>query len=372
MKELLDQAVCNKRHNGRVSWVQVQEHMQDKGYDGTKEKWRTMWRVANEPKTKRALTRGTKKRDDMRVNRFEDEERLVAFVKTKKRVSYASEILGMSENDILAISFRANLRGYNIKVWQENEHMMIHNLPILETGENTIKRLQTTNTIQVAIVSDTHMGSKFEALDALKTFYEYAYSKGVRDFYHCGDISDGYYKTRDGSIFEQYVFGFDDQVDYITREYPKIDDCYTYFITGNHDASHIANGGANIGIAISRGRNDMIYLGHNYAKVWLSEGVDLDLMHPNDGATATISYKAQAIIDKRTKKSKILAIGHYHKMAYLYYKKTHTLMCPSFQNQTPFMEGHNLVSYVGGYILTIQLNDNGDIISLTPEFVELE
>jgi UDP-2,3-diacylglucosamine pyrophosphatase LpxH len=370
-KELLNQVVNSKRRNNKVSWVGVQQQMQDYGYEGTKEKWRTMWRIENEPKTRMALVKGTKKRDDARVNRFEDEERLVAFVKSKRRITYVSEMLGLCENDILALAFRANLRGYNIKVWQEGDNTMMHNIPILETSDNMIKRLKTTNTIKVAIVSDTHMGSKFEAIDALKTFYEYAHSKGVLEFYHCGDISDGYYKTRDGSIYEQHCFGFDDQANYIAREYPKIDGCYTYFITGNHDASHIANGGANIGVAISRMRDDMVYLGHNYAKVWLSEGVDLDLTHPNDGATTAISYKAQRIVDTRTKKSKILAIGHYHKMAYLYYKNTHVLMCPSFQNQTIFMEGHNLTSYVGGYILTIQVDNNGDILSLTPEFVEL-
>lgn len=371
LKELLARVVASERHNGKVSWVKVQQQMQDYGYAGTKEKWRTMWRVAYEPKTREALAKGTKKRDDARVNRFEDEERLVAFVKNKRRISYVSEMLGLGENDILATAFKLNLRGYNIKIWNEGENLMIHNVPILETSDNAIKRLQTTSTIKVAIVSDTHMGSKFEAIDALKTFYEYAHSKGVNEFYHCGDISDGYYKTRDGSIYEQHAFGFDDQVDYIVREYPKIDGCYTYFITGNHDASHIANGGANIGVAVERVRKDMVYLGHNYAKVWLSEAIDLDLTHPNDGATTAISYKAQRIVDTRTKKSKILAIGHYHKMAYLYYKGTHVLMCPSFQNQTTFMEGHNLTSYVGGYILTIQVNDNGEIVSLTPEFVEL-
>jgi hypothetical protein len=44
---------------------------------------------------------------------------------------------------------------------------------------------------------------------------------------------------------------------------------------------------------------------------------------------------------------------------------------PSFIHQTEFMETMNLKSYVGAYILTIKVDENGELLSVIPEFVEL-
>ena len=352
------------------SWEFEIENFQPK----TKEQWRTLWRLNNDEKYKKGLEQGMNKRDDKRAGRFANEERLLGTVKTKRRIEYLVERLGLSEDEILSVATRLQLNGYNIKVWNENGAVWLYNVPILENGDAQIKNLQTSNTIRIAILGDTHLGNKCEALEELKTFYNYAQSKGVREFYHVGDICDGYYKNRDGSIYEQHKIGFQEQLDYITEVYPDLDDCTTYFITGNHDATHINNGGANIGICLGKIRKDLVYLGHGFAKVWLTEALDMNLFHPNDGVSQALSFKAQKIVDNATgkRKAKIMCIGHYHKMNYAFYKDTHTLLVPSFERQTNFMSNNNLISVVGGYILTIKVNENGELLSLTPEFVDFD
>jgi hypothetical protein len=83
--------------------------------------------------------------------------------------------------------------------------------------------------------------------------------------------------------------------------------------------------------------------------------------------------RAQKIIDAAAgkRRSKIMAIGHYHKMDWIYWKGIHAFTMPSFIHQTEFMETRNLKSYVGAYILTIKVDDDGQLLSMTPEFVEL-
>ena len=134
------------------------------------------------------------------------------------------------------------------------------------------------------------------------------------------------------------------------------------------------NGGANVGETVEMAREDMVYLGHNFGKIWLTPEVDLNLIHPTDGGAQAVSHKLQKIIDgaEGQRKSKIMVVGHYHKMAWVLWKGVHGFVMPSFQYQTDFMRDNNLKSYVGGFILTIKLDRDGGLVSVTPEFVEFE
>jgi UDP-2,3-diacylglucosamine pyrophosphatase LpxH len=353
-------------------WKDVAIIMGEQGFHKTKEQWRTLWRLENDDKYKKGLKQGMNKRDDKRAGRFDNEERLLGAIKRKRRIEYLEERLGMSEDEILSIVVRLQLNGYNVKAWNEGGAVWLYNVPILETGDAQIKNLQTSTTIKIAVLGDTHLGSKSEAIEQLNDFYDYCNSKGVKEFYHVGDISDGYYRNRDGSIFDQHKIGFQEQLEYIAEVYPKRKNSVTYFITGNHDATHINNGGANIGSCLQNIRKDMVYIGHNFAKIWLTDKIDMNLIHPADGVCQALSYKAQKIVDSATgkRKAKIMCIGHYHKMNYAFYKDTHTFLVPSFQWQTPFMSVNNLISVVGGYILTIKVNKDEEIVSLNFEFID--
>ena len=138
--------------------------------------------------------------------------------------------------------------------------------------------------------------------------------------------------------------------------------------------THLYNGGADIGQEIARARDDMEYLGHNFAKVWLTPRIDLNLVHPTDGGAWAVTHKIQKIIDSAEgkRKSTVLAVGHYHKMAWLEWKGTQGIVMPSFQKQTSFMRDNNLLSYVGGVILKIKTDKDGRMVSFSPEYVNLE
>jgi len=282
------------------------------------------------------------------------------------------EMFKLSEDEVFSEATRMRLHGYDVHIWLESGTTFLQIFKKVKDNTKSFERLYNGEEFKIALVSDTHMGHHKHDNEALHTFYKYAHAQGITDVYHAGDIVDGYYKNRDSSIYEQYAVGFDNQLEDVVNNYPQIDGMTTYFITGNHDVTHVRNGGANIGKAIAAQRDDLIYLGHNFAKVWLTEGVDLNLIHPGDGSAYSVSLRAQKIIDAASGKrlSKIMAIGHYHKMDWIYWKGVHAFTMPSFIHQTEFMETMNLKSYVGAYILTIKVDEDGELLSVIPEFVE--
>lgn len=227
--------------------------------------------------------------------------------------------------------------------------------------------------IRIGLISDTHIASRYWQKTYLQMAYHDFKKEGITRVYHCGDITDGMYTNRAGNIYEIYAYGFDEQKDEVVNNYPHEEGIDTYFITGNHDATHMMNGGANIGFAIEKERKDMHYLGHEFAKIWLTEKIDLDLVHPRDGTSYALSYKIQKRIDAMSggSKPKIMAVGHYHKNFTMFYRNIHALSMASFQAQSPFLRGQGLVSDVGYTILEIKANANGDIIELNTRYKPL-
>ena len=116
----------------------------------------------------------------------------------------------------------------------------------------------------------------------------------------------------------------------------------------------------------------MIYLGHNFAKVKLTDKISMNLLHPTDGSTYSVSLKAQQRIDKFTtpmQKCDILVLGHYHKLDLIRHKGVFAFTMPSFFGQSAFFDGKNLESIIGGIILTVKLDIDGELLSIVPEFV---
>jgi hypothetical protein len=131
------------------------------------------------------------------------------------------------------------------------------------------------------------------------------------------------------------------------------------------------NGGANLGAMLSAKRDDLIFLGSNFAKVRLTNKIDMNLVHPKDGSAYGISLKAQQRIDKAVgmQRCKVMVLGHYHKTDFLNYRGTYAITNPSFFGQSEFLEGKNIRSDIGGTILTFKTDNKGELLSLSAEFI---
>lgn len=228
----------------------------------------------------------------------------------------------------------------------------------------------TTTTLRFAIMGDTQIGSKYTQLTHLHNFYDICKREGITNVYHTGDLTDGL-KMRVGHEYELYEVSADEMRDDVVKNYPKIDGITTHFITGNHDASIYKHVGYDIGQAIANLRPDMKYLGRDCAVVNLTPNCTLELRHPWDGSAYSISYKPQKMIEAMESDSKpnILAIGHYHKAEYIFYRNIHALQTGCFQGQTPFTRGKGISVHMGGWIVTITVDTNGHILRFTPEYI---
>lgn len=132
------------------------------------------------------------------------------------------------------------------------------------------------------------------------------------------------------------------------------------------------NGFADIGEAIDMRRDDLVYMGHNFAKIDLAENLSISLIHPTDGISRNFNNKIRDIIDRNAaRRADLMFIGHYHKLAMLKHQDVYGYVVPSFQKQTSFMADNNLDSLVGGMIVTVNFNELGDISSVATEIIEL-
>lgn len=227
-----------------------------------------------------------------------------------------------------------------------------------------------TDILKFAIIGDTQFGSKYAQITYLNEFYDLCKAEGISDVYHTGDVTDGL-KMRVGHEYELYKVSADDMVRDVIDNYPMREGITTHFITGNHDASIYKQIGYDIGVAIGKERPDMHYLGRDCAVIWLTPYCSLELRHPWDGTAYALSYKIQKMIEAMESNSKpnILAVGHYHKAEYMFYRNVHALQTGCFQSQTPFTRGKGISIHMGGWIVTIEVDDTGTIRRFAPEFI---
>ena len=280
-----------------------------------------------------------------------------------------SEITSKLNGDCINVSYdavRSYIRRHKNDISTETKPVVIQN------QEPTVynPKWNGTTILKFAIIGDTQLGSKYAQISHLKSFYELCASEGIKDVYHTGDVTDGL-KMHSGHEYELYKTSADDMVQDVIENYPRIEGITTHFITGNHDASIYKQVGYDIGNTITEERPDMKYLGRDCALIFLAPNCKLELRHPWDGTAYALSYKPQKMIEAMESDSKpnILAIGHYHKAEYLFYRNVHCLQTGCFQGQTPYTRGKGISVHMGGWIITIHVDKNGTITRFGSEFV---
>ena len=223
--------------------------------------------------------------------------------------------------------------------------------------------------IRFGMVGDMQINSKYTQLTYLHDFYDICHKEGIKKVYNTGDVDEGE-EMRQGHKYECYTQGADDHVSEIVRVYPQRDGIETEFITGNHDHSLIKRAGLDIGHTISQKRKDMKYLGQSAAIIELTPNCTLELRHPGDGTAYALSYKTQKMIDAMQggEKPNLLAIGHYHKVEYLFYRNVHAYQTGCFQAQTPWMKGKQISAHVGGWIVEVHVDNEGTVTRCKGEF----
>jgi len=216
--------------------------------------------------------------------------------------------------------------------------------------------------LHFGLVSDTHLGSKFERLDALNVMYDRFQQAGVKTVFHVGDLTDGSHVYR-GQEFEQSVMGQEAQIDYAIKKYPKRGGIQTIAISGNHDLKMYEGSGADPLVQIARARRDITYIGQYSARVKMGDKVYMDLLHPTGSQAYALSYKGQKMINAMNPEDlpNIFATGHYHCSFNMNYRGVDFIQVPCFKDPSlQFEKRLGLNSNIGGWI--IEGKSNGEMV----------
>ena len=219
-------------------------------------------------------------------------------------------------------------------------------------------KVKPGGTVKIPLVSDTHMGSRFQQVSALTDFYRYCDAKGAQAYLHAGDLLEGHHVHRD-SVYEQFAFGVDEQVTNAVRHYPVSKNGPTHFIDGNHDSWSFENAGVTSGSLLAGKRPDLKYLG--YYSAWVEVGgLRIYLAHGSRGGGAYAkSYKPQKLIESMAiedaSATNIAAFGHWHQDAYVgRIRGMFGFMLPCFKAQDRFLRSLGKEPTIGGLMLEVE------------------
>lgn len=225
--------------------------------------------------------------------------------------------------------------------------------------------------VRIAVISDTHAGSKYQQKTHLRNFIRYARERNVSEILHCGDVTDGPFR-RHRNPQDVFLHTFGAVVEYTSsKEFlPDVGIPYR-FISGNHDDWYLDDGGPDIVREIADKRDDFEYLGTTQAFRRYGD-VLVELAHPNMGSAYALSYNLQKHIEGMPPEEKphIYLAGNWHKSVHLVgYRNVEGFMVPAYQSRTHWMRGKRLASVVGGIILEFGIVTKGLAPSLNIEWV---
>jgi UDP-2,3-diacylglucosamine pyrophosphatase LpxH len=228
----------------------------------------------------------------------------------------------------------------------------------------------------VAFIADTHIGSKYERLDALNNFYDRCVEQGVKQVYLAGNLIEGDAKF---NTFDRYVSGFNDQMLNFLEKFPQRKGITTYFLTGDdHEGWYVQRENINVGETIQlkareMGRTDLVYIGHVERDIEFKQDKGsciVRVIHAGGGSSYALSYTSQKYVESLQggEKPALVVVGHFHKFDYCYPREVHVIQPGSFKDQDTWMRKKRLQSIVGGCIVHLRQCDLGYFTSVKVEF----
>jgi len=260
--------------------------------------------------------------------------------------------LGIPLNDDTKVNVKKELQALDligIRVFHRDNN---YYMKMPQYASNHIFEFESSPNI--AIVSDTHIGSKHTRLDYLTDFYNIAVNEyGITHFFHAGDLTDGVGVYR-GHEFEVDYHGFEEQKRAVIEQYPYIPGTVTHIVSGNHDMSFHDKQGAHIVNAVCQERDDFHFLG-DYGAFFMINGFKVYILHQKMGMAYAQSYPAQRIMQGLygDMKPNLLILGHLHSLVSLNIQDTEIIQCDSFQDPTDLAIRKAYPHNISGVILNI-------------------
>jgi len=291
---------------------------------------------------------------------------VVEHLETGATVGTLADELNTTPENIETLKERVEEHGYQIEQTGDT-------LYIPDERDRTFSIDSGTN-LTFALISDTHLGSKEEHLDELHDFYDRIQDRGISHVFHCGDISDGW-KVHPGHLNEikDVAAGWGRLKEYVIENYPQRDGITTHFIEGNHDNKFYNRNNLHFGRLIANQRDDLHYCGNAQATFELTEGVDLEMIHPSGGKPYTTGYRLQTLYRERNMENRptIAGVGHIHGSMYAETEGVKGMYAGCWKGITTYGKRKGFEAKIGGWILGCEIRD-GDVRKLVPEWIGYE
>lgn len=270
--------------------------------------------------------------------------------------------LKLQDYEIAGLITLMHEEGYNIEF--ANGEIFVLKTP--KKNEDVYEIPHNLEHLKLLLISDTHLGSKYDRVDILRYLYAKADDKGVKHVLHSGDFTDGR-SNRPEQVYELREPSYEGQVDYCVDKYPTFDG-KTYAIQGNHDNWWYKSAGSEILKSIASKRDDIVYLGPDVADLKIGK-LKVRLFHGAGGSAYAKSYKMQKYLDSipMSERPDILQTGHIHQSFYMKQDKTHAFQTSCLEDQTPYTRSLGLPNDKSAWWVDVQFDDKGNVYSVTPE-----
>lgn len=151
-------------------------------------------------------------------------------------------------------------------------------------------------------ISDLHIGSKNQRLDAINKVYDYCVKEGIHIIFICGDLIDGTYGG------EKLIKDPEKQIEFLLNNYPFDHSILNCAILGDHDYSALKVASQNLATALKNYRHDIVPVGFGLGEINIKKG-KIVLMHK-------FNHKYEKDYNKITSSTilhnDLVLQGHYH------------------------------------------------------------
>lgn len=283
---------------------------------------------------------------------------------TKKKSAYVNKVcedLELQEYEVYGLVELMKNQGYLYDIF---DGKIVKTKPIKESG--LYKVPNDLDHLKLLLISDTHLGSKFDRLDILRYLYDEADRKNVNYILHSGDLTEGL-SGRPQQLYELKESSYTGQRDYVIDKYPK-GDIPTYLIAGNHDLWWVRQCGADICKDISNNRDDLIYLGSDCEDLKIGK-LRIRLYHGTGGNAYAKSYKLQKYLDSipAEERPHILQTGHIHQAFFMKQGNTNCFQTSCLQDLTPYERSKGLSNDKSCWWVDVYMDDKGNPVKINQE-----
>ena len=154
-------------------------------------------------------------------------DKIKYLINKKKKTETMCEALGLKEYELIGLVKMLHEQGEPYD-YIDGEFIKLKKPPMQSDVYQIPNNLET---LQLCLISDTHLCSKYDRLDILRYIYDECEKRGIQYVLHSGDFTDGR-SNRPEQVYELREPSYEGQVQYCVEKYPEFSG-QTFVIQGN-------------------------------------------------------------------------------------------------------------------------------------------